>query len=245
MKVKKILIILIILIMLSFTVQINKVQAALQSNGDAAATKNRDTWFTQVRKMESLGGTLGLIETQNADLTSSSGSNNLDIHMQKNTEYGAMALLSASSYGNPNKIENGGTTTGNETGVVIPYNYEWTATHYTDAYNFSATVAFNKRYVNYYAAKNNERKIGDATIETNGWHQTTYVYVTNVLRDSKGDLALGLLRNNNDGIFGYYNKVGKRSYNAGGGYVGYSNDKIGAISVPHTSRAVIINGEGI
>ena len=45
--------------------------------------------------------------------------------MEKNTEYGAMAILSASSYGNQSKIESGGTTTGNKSGVYINLNKEW------------------------------------------------------------------------------------------------------------------------
>ena len=75
-----------------------------------------------VRKMEELGGTMGLSETLNDNLTSSSTSNNIDVHMEKNTEYGALAILSASSYGNPNKVEDGNTTTGNVTGVVMKIN---------------------------------------------------------------------------------------------------------------------------
>lgn len=248
MKVKKILIVLIILIMISFTVQINIVEAALQSNGDTVAKKNRDTWMTQVRTMESLGGTLGLTETQNADLTSSSGSNSLDIHMQKNTEYGAMALLSASSYGNPNKIENGETTTGNETGVVIPYNKEWTAAQYTDLWNKNVA----ERYINYYhtgygnPSKKIEERSGDAMLETQGWHGTTYFYA--YLQGLGGGSYLlhapyGLVRNIGDGIFGYNNSGG-----ATGNLTSVHNsmgDRTANISNSYTSRAVIINGEGI
>ena len=130
MKSKKIIIILMLIISFSLIFQINTVQAALQSNENAGVTKNRDTWMTEIRQMEILGGSLGLEETQNTDLTFIGESNKLDIHMQKNTEYGAMALLSASAYGKPDKIDDGDTTTGNETGVVMPYNPEWTAAQY-------------------------------------------------------------------------------------------------------------------
>ena len=50
---------------------------------------------------------------------------NLDIHMEKNTEYGAMAILSASAYGNQNVIGDGETTTGNKSGVYMKLNKEW------------------------------------------------------------------------------------------------------------------------
>ena len=182
--------------------------------------------------MESLGGTLGLIETQNADLTSNSGSNNLDIHMHKNTEYGAMALLSASSYGNPSKIEDGGTTTGNETGVKITSNYEWTAAQHIDYYE---KTSYNDRYINYYQASGkNESKRGDAFLETKGWHGSTYVYAIN-----GGSGAI--LRK---GIFGFHNQVRKQ---VGDGFGGkkWVNDSEGSIATKYTSRAVIINGEGI
>ena len=107
MKSKKIIIILMLIISFSLIFQINTVQAALQSNENAGVTKNRDTWMKEIRKMETSGESLGLEETQNENLTFKEKSNKLDIHMQKNTEYGAMALLSASAYGNPEKIGNG------------------------------------------------------------------------------------------------------------------------------------------
>lgn len=250
MKVKKILVILIVLMMLSFTIKINIVQAALQSNGNAPATKNRNTWITQVRTMETLGGTLGLIETQNADLTSSSGSNSLDIHMQKNTEYGAMALLSASSYGNPSKIENAGTTTGNETGVVIPYNKEWTAAQYTD---IVGKTSYAERYIDYYTGYGIKK--GDALIETQGWHATTYfhggtdkeVYVKYADRAGANGYysVLGLVRNIGDGIFGYNNTGGPYVWASNDHKWGRNGDHTAKIENAYTSRAVIINGEGI
>ena len=123
-------------------------KAVLQSNGNTGATYNLSDWMINVRKMEELGGTMGLSETLNDNLTSSSTSNNIDIHMQKNTEYGALAILSASSYGNPNKVNDGETTTGNATGVVMKLNSEWVAagTVY-EATNYANAVG---RYKNIY-----------------------------------------------------------------------------------------------
>ena len=56
------------------------------------------------RTMEQAGGSMGLAETLNADLTSKE-SNNMDVHMMRSTEYGAIAILSASGYGNPSNAQ--------------------------------------------------------------------------------------------------------------------------------------------
>lgn len=244
MKIKKILITLIGIVSISFIFNCNAVQAALQSNGQTPATKNRDTWMTQIRAMESQGAGFGLTESIKADLTSSTGSNNIDIHMQKNTEYGAMALLSASSYGNPNKIGNGETTTGNSSGVVIPYNKEWTATQYTD---YVGKTSFADRYIDYYVGSSWERKKGDGLLETQGWHSTTYVYA----HGQNGGYnycyvtPYGLVRNIGNGIFGFNNSGGWIQFNKWYWDSRFNIDSTTQISNAYTSRAVIINGEGI
>ena len=146
-------------------------KAVLQSNGNTGATYNLSDWMMNVRKMEELGGAMGLSETLNSNLTSSSDSNNIDVHMQKNTEYGALAILSASSYGNPNKINDGDTTTGNVTGVVMKLNKEWVvaAASALQATNFQNAVA---RYKNVYTVATIGGKLGDA-INIASWHGGT------------------------------------------------------------------------
>ena len=152
-------------------------KAVLQANGNESATYNLGDWILNVRKMEELGGAMGLNETLNSNLTSSSESNNIDVHMEKNTEYGALAILSASSYGNPEKIEDGQTTTGNATGVVMKLNGEWVA----GGANWIATSRYANavgRYKNIYLSEN--AKIGDATDETKNWHGSKgYFWFTN------------------------------------------------------------------
>ena len=146
-----------------------KSKAVLQANGNESAIYTIEDWMLNVRKMEELGGAMGLEETLNTDLTSSSTSNNIDVHMEKNTEYGALAILSASSYGNPNKVEDGNTTTGNATGVVMKINNEWVAAsiELSGAINFKNAV---NKYKNIYIKKAYEAKTGDAIEETSGWH---------------------------------------------------------------------------
>ena len=166
-------IILTSIVMLIMLLCTSTVHAAIQSSGGAPAQNYAATWITSIRQMESVGGGFGLSETINSDLTSSSGSNNIDVHMEKNTEYGAMAILSASSYGNPNKITNGKTTTGNETGIVINFrnpsnnrnSYEWTASTF---WQKGVIGSKKSKYRDYYMK--GTAKIGDATFETNGWH---------------------------------------------------------------------------
>ena len=123
-------------------------------------------------------------------------SNNVDVHMEKNTEYGAMAILSASSYGNPNKIASRETTTGNKTGIYINLNNEMVSagtlqrsTQYTSA---------NERYKNYYTSAY-VAKVGDAISETEGWHGSTN---NRWLNSSNGGGIL--LRAYSGSIFSYY-----------------------------------------
>ena len=165
-KTLKTILIVFCLTVILFIITPIKAQAALQSNGGTPATKSLNDWMLQVRNMQALGGTLGRTDTINTtNLTSNA--TNLDIHMEKNTEYGAMAILSASSYGNPNKIESGQTTTGNETGMVINLNKEWVAAgQLNDVPQF---VNANGRYKNAYTTSYSA-KAGDAIFETKGWH---------------------------------------------------------------------------
>ncbi len=165
----KIIFITFCLWLMLFVITPIKAQAALQSNGGTPAVKNIGDWMLQVRNMQSLGGTLGRTDTINTtNLTSNA--TDLDIHMEKNTEYGAMAILSASSYGNPGKIENGQTTTGNETGVVINLNKEWVAAGQLQYLSIFTNA--NGRYKNSYTPTYSA-KAGDAIAETNGWHGST------------------------------------------------------------------------
>lgn len=162
----KIIFITFCLWLMLFVITPIKAQAALQSNGGTPAVKNIGNWMLQVRNMQSLGGSLGRTDTINTtNLTSNA--TDLDIHMEKNTEYGAMAILSASSYGNPGKIKNGQTTTGNETGVVINLNKEWVAAGNTT--NVEIFRNANGRYKNLYKLEY-FAKAGDAITETKGWH---------------------------------------------------------------------------
>ena len=207
----------------------NKSNAALQSNGGTPTVKNLETWLLQIRKMQELGGTLGRTDTINTeDLTSEA--TDLDIHMEKNTEYGAMAILSASAYGNPNKINDGETTTGNSTGVVIKINNEWVA-----AGNLSFSARYtnaNLRYKNMYTTTY-VPKSGDAISETKGWHSSTSSLWLSSGSTEAANRYVGLLRANGGSIFSYYGKGNPSTgFGASGTYY----------TLNYCSRAAIVVG---
>ena len=165
---------IIVLVVAMLLLGANSSHAVLQANGGTKAKYSFAEFILKIRQMESLGGTLWVTETINTTtLLPTSESNNLDIHMEKNTEYGAAVILSASSYGKPSKIADGETTTGNETGIVINFrnpsnnrnSYEWTASTF---WQKGVIGSKKSKYRDYYMK--GTAKIGDATFETNGWH---------------------------------------------------------------------------
>ena len=194
MKKTKDTIIFMIILMSIILITPTISQAALQSNGNTPATNTLNNWICIVRQMQMAGGTLGL--TNSIDWNSAGGkfltsdNPNLDIHMEKNTEYGAMAILSASSYGNPNPVGDGG----NQTGVRVNFNKEWVAglNSMLDNQQFNYISA---RYKNIYV---NDAKIGDATIETKGWHGYANSYWFNNKR------YVGMVRSYSSSIFSYH-----------------------------------------
>ena len=158
--------------------QISNGNDILQSNTTTGITANVNDWIYYTRKMQEAGKGLGLTDTiSDTDLTSSN--KNFDIHFQKNTEYGAVALLSASAYGNPNKIATGQTTTGNQSGIQVKLNGEWTASGPSNTLVWAMQVAKARYWDNYGTGNGSNSKNGDAMAETNGWQGSTdsnYLY---------------------------------------------------------------------
>ena len=106
------------------------VQAAvMQANPQTQykTVKTAPEWMNLVRTMEDTNGAMGLTEKRNSNLTSTTATiNNIDVHCVKSTEYGAMAILSASGYGNSSNNNAITTTTGNNTGIILNTSYgEW------------------------------------------------------------------------------------------------------------------------
>ena len=178
---KKTKLILLTLIIMLATILLNtmEVQATLQANSNTHYKKKDipDNWMTNFRKMEETGGSMGLEETLNADLTPSSKSNNIDVHMMRTTEYGAIAILSASGYGNSKTLQNSTikTTTGNKTGVYLSgENWEYNA----GVIEGKIFKGVNKKYYDTYTSARSSARVGDALGErTNngcqGWHSVS------------------------------------------------------------------------
>lgn len=108
------------IIMTAFNVNISN--AVLESRPDSASLVNKSAsdFFALIRQMETANGPLGLNAIVSDDGTETSSSNNIDVHMIKNTEYGTVGMLAASVYGARNGngyAGNPNTTTGNATGV--------------------------------------------------------------------------------------------------------------------------------
>lgn len=179
-----------IILTISLIIPFGNVKAALQANPNTHYKKvdYATNWISNMRRMEESGNAMGLNEKLNSDLTASSDGNDIDVHMMRSTEYGAIAILSASGYGNSQTLQNSSvkTTTGNKTGIYFSgENGEWVAAglnmgvfsgvdvRYYDAYGTN-----NPKYYSYDMNKSNA-KIGDAlgdgtTVNPGcaGWHNS-------------------------------------------------------------------------
>ena len=148
----------------------NTSYANYQSYTSTETKEQLLTWIKGIRAMESYNQVMGLSETYDSNtLKATSESNNIDVHMLKNTEYGAVALLSASQQygkkgeGSTRYIYNGSglkTTTGNAYGVYFSGNWENTAT-----FNKEYESNISSKYVDRYYGRNT--KEGDAMLY---WH---------------------------------------------------------------------------
>ena len=158
-----------------------EAQAALQANSDTHYNSNNQKtpldWMSGFRQMEEKGGGMGLSETLSGDLTSTS-SNSIDVHMMRATEYGAIAILSASGYGNPSNNNTLTTTTGNKTGIYFSgSNWEFVA----GGLENSIFSGKNKKYYDTYTTERSSARVGDALGETTnngcpGWHSASSSY---------------------------------------------------------------------
>lgn len=138
-------------------------QAVLQANPNTDLRTNVETFINGAREMECENGALGFNEELNEDLTYKGQSNGIDMHMMRNTEYGAILILSASGYGNPNNDMSCWISSGNDTGVVYT-DYVSTAGFITGTFPNINTI-----YYDNYTGDGDSAKIGDAT-DICDWH---------------------------------------------------------------------------
>ena len=194
---KKIIAMFLVAILLIFNLTINShanVQSVSNGTGRGLVDKTSSQFFALIRQMESSTGPMGL----NAEIDSSTGaetsqSNGIDVHMIKNTEWGAVTLLMDSDFGakaagtGKSLAEDVRSTTGNATGVYEMYSgWEYVAgvyenmtseTYRANLYNAIHNGANLKpsKYVNAYSNPTDVytdysgQKPGDATGETARW----------------------------------------------------------------------------
>ena len=178
-KTKVKLLALAIMLVAMTLMPIGQVKAALQANPNTQYKKTTtpENWMKGFRQMETAGGAMGLNETLKDGLISES-SNGIDVHMMRTTEYGAIAILSASGYGNPSNARAITSTTGNKTGIILnTNNWEWTA----GGLQGSIFKGVNSRYFDTYTDNQSSARVGDAlgsSTTTNPgaaeWHSASY-----------------------------------------------------------------------
>ena len=142
-----------------------------------------------------------------------------------------MALLSASAYGKPDKINDGETTTGNKSGIYININKEWVAAgSLTDLSRYvNASSRYKNYYIDRYIAKN-----GDCIVETNGWHGSKASTWLSCYWSWDTNKSSGIVRAYSGSIFSYY------------GYSGQRNGDADAYHAkPWATRAIIVNGSNV
>ncbi len=177
------------------------VEANYQSSPNVRArTNSRNTWMLGVRQMETAGQVMGLKESINTtSLSSTTGANNIDVHFQKNTEYGAMAILAVSDYGKQGNGTSGSdyihtntyglaTTTGNASGIYgLGKSWELVAG--------GASSEFSGYYARYYNIYTRAEMglVGDAMIETRSWQAGKSSWVRNV----------GFIRSGENSLFSF------------------------------------------
>lgn len=162
-------------------------------------------FMTTVRQMETSGQVMGLSESINTSTGLASRSNNIDVHLQKNTEYGAMLILGVSDYGKQTGYINnttGGlaTTTGNKSGVYeLGTGMEWVAGGVSSA-------KYNSRYYNLYSSTESQQHRGDAMVETKKWQSSSSADWV--------DRSDGGFQRGRSGVFSYSNYTVDKSYYA-------------------------------
>ena len=215
MKKTKLIITTLIIMLAIILLNTMEVNATLQANPNTNYKKKKNAveWMPGFRQMEGKDGGMGLSETLNEDLTASSKSNGIDVHMMRSTEYGAIAILSASGYGNNQTLKASTikTTTGNKTGVYFNDNSEWVAGG-LEGKIFSGT---NKKYYDTYTTERSSARVGDALGErTNngcqGWHSASkfsWVYA--------GGSGGFYFKRGYPGLFSFYGIYDENNYSRG------------------------------
>jgi hypothetical protein len=207
--------------------------------------------FIRGRSVEQEGEALGLTAIVD-QYGNEPVSNNIDAHMMKNTEWGAVAYLAQSIYGKgtANNIASTGSRTGgsssptgylssttmsttqNAYGVYGMYNtsyYTYVAAHHVTYNTTNMLSIFNARvrYKDIYTTTNQTDIPGGATSETFGWYGQQYTSSSHYSFSSSEPI---ITRNH---VSGYY------------GLFSYGTDVDGSASSSYVMRLAIVCGTGL
>lgn len=155
---------------------ISNASLQVRPNAKSKTSISADKFFSQIRQMENSGEAMGLFATIDDTGTETSGSNNIDVHMIKNTEWGGAAMLSASAYGEAPSGRSDASTTGNSYGIyqMADYPSEYVAGIVKDSNKIGNIKNVAGRYRNEYTAGDENTSIpGDAIKECKGWKLAT------------------------------------------------------------------------
>lgn len=187
-KLQKFKTIISIVVMMLLLLSPKQVQANVQSRSDKARLTNKTAseFFELIRKMETSSGPMGLSATveevtvnagtanEGKTISETSDSNNIDAHMMKNTEWGAVAMLMDSAYGSKQSGSSStATTTGNKSGVYeFSSRWEYIAGMWNTKNSYNGYIYYaNEKYWDKYTEEAN--KVGDATKETLNWKNSS------------------------------------------------------------------------
>lgn len=91
--------------------------------------------MSHIRTMETKNQAMGLEESiEEQSMQSASGSNGIDVHMIKSTEWGTVAILSASGYGNIKRLQE------SEIKTTTEYVFSYYGNQYTNKKTCRAVV---------------------------------------------------------------------------------------------------------
>ena len=219
-------------------------EAAYQSRPNFSSLVNTTTnsFFENIRKMESADGPMGLnaeFKVTDTEVTETSSSNNIDVHMIKNSEWGAAVLLAASGYGAGRDDDAGTWTTGpnNYTGIYGMGNSNW---EYTASYcqkggsNTTTSQTYRSLLHSYQGSKYVDQYVNKNDQATADYDSFTVI---------KGDAIIDTmnLHSGNKGLVTSDNPVFRRGYGGVFAFDGGSGSSHGY----GTSRAVAVCGAGL
>ena len=262
---KKIIVSFVILLVVSLIMPMFS-QAAYQvrPNFNALVNTTAPDFFYNIRLMETSEGPMGLNMSKDNIYTGGDG-NNIDVHMMKNTEWGAAAMLSLSGYGAGSQanVNSSGYSSGNYTGIygMSNGNWEYMATLVSEDNKTIATndnsyaraladkgIGINSKYFDVYDTKNlKSYNQYDAFYARNYKNATEYAGTKDFHGDAIYETINLYMSANPSGIRNHVfssNPFFVRGFSYGGGVLA-SGNSYGYAYSNYTSRAVVVCASGL